>query len=620
MIRRPHTFATISLLVSLAACGGGGHGGSLPPTSPVTPAKKLATATFKFKIPSKTTMSSLRRPAYVSQATEGVAIDWISTNPDDPDYAAAISAACPTTYPAGVTGCTVESSGTVYTFQLAMPSGTYSSSSFTVTTFDQPPSRGGIFTGSMLAQGQTGESFVISVGATNSIPGLTFYGIPASVSLVPAPGQSHVMQYGGTTTSSGSGPQLAIIGAQPQTFFAEPLDADGFIISNNDGTGGVPSVSVAEGSDSCSPACFAIATPGPTASPNTYTLTAQSASATAVIDASASYSSGVTVNGTSGTAVTTAYSVQPVQELWTTVETVEPPFGIFGYALYPNEAVDKPIDGYVDTGALCAGDAAECDFDAAAIDPTDGTIYTTFISSSDDIPGIYAFTQGTGSQGIVPQASAAHNGIAGDIYESVAIDTQQHAFLVDNDSGITSLEVYSTVGSGWSPLTSSNIGSIGAADTVAVAPSAANVPSALVGSLWVGLNTEGFDVFPAYTGGSLTSSPANPTSNPAYPIEVDGFDSAGDLWATDGTNLYVYEIGGTPAAPTLSLIESNPLANAGDVGSSFGAAANQEMWFGQGNGITGFNLFKAGCSGCGIVETSDALSTNAGSFAAFVTP
>jgi len=587
----------------LTACGGGAKGSSLPPVS-APQAKKIGTATFSLKLPSAATMTKLRRRYYQSQATQGVAIDWISTNPDAPDYSAPISATCPGTYPAGVVSCGPDpvDGGTDYTFQLQIPAATYPN--FTVTTFDTPPSSGA-FTGNMLAQGQLAAPVVIAAGTSNTIPSLTFYGIPATVSFVPGPAQSHVVTYGGN---------LAVIGNTPQTFFAQAEDADGFLISSTDS--GAPTVTVAE-SPSDSPQHFTVAT---TTDANEFKLTAVDASANATIDVTA------TPGGTGLSAVTNAVTVTPAQELWTTQEAGSNPNGIFGYAIYPGVASPKgPIDGYQDPigNPLCAAVSSMCNFYDAAIDPASGTIYAAGINGS-SIPVIAAFTQGTGSQGLVaPSTVAFTEPLAGATIEAMAIDANHHGFLIDDNSGTVSLEAYSTASNGWALITSSSSSSIEAAQAVAVAPSSANVPSALTGSIWVGLSSGGLAVYPAFSG-TLTSTPAVLTGFPGGDSnQVIGFDASGRLWSSDGNEVYVYSVSGTPSAPSLTELGSADLASDGTGGSSFGAAEPDTMWFGEGTGEeTGFDAYVATCgsSSCSIAVQSQLLSTSSGSFAAFVTP
>jgi len=600
MTRR--VIASFVALACLTACGGGGGKGSLPPAASAPQTKEIGTATFSLKLPGKNTMTKVRRPYYQSQATQGVGIDWTSSNPASPDYAAAISATCPGTLPAGVTSCSIDANGdTDYSFQLQIPGGTYDN--FTVTTFDTGPvdctqTGSCTFTGNELAQGQVAAPVVITAGASNTIPSLTFYGIPATVSFVAGPAQSHVVTYGGN---------LAVIGDMPQSFFVQAEDADGFLISSSDT--GAPTITVTESAGD-SPQHFTVAS----VSSNEYTLTAVDGSANATIDATA------TPGGTGLAAVTNAVTVTPVQELWTSQELGNLPDGIFGYPLYGGSSPGGAVDIYDDPipNPLCNAVSTNCSFYNAAIDPSSKTIYATFINGSDDIPGVYAFTQESGTQGLVPQSSAAYNGAAGDDYDSMAIDSQHHGFLIDTDSGVVSLEAYSTASNGWSQITTSSAEALGTATSVAVAPTASNVPSALVGTVWVGLSGGGLLVYPAFSG-TLTSTPATVSAGPTYAV---GFDSAGDLWITDENDVYIYRVSGTATAPSISELGSASLADSPYIGASFGAAANQEMWFGEGVGLgEGFDFYQATCSStCTIASSRGVLQPNVGSWAAFVTP
>jgi hypothetical protein len=591
-------------LALLTACGGGGgKGGSLPPTN--TPqTKKIGTATFSLKLPGKNTMSRVRRPYYQSQATAGVAIDWTSTNPYAPDYSAPISAVCPGTpsLPAGVTSCTIDANGdTDYTFQLQMPAGSYSA--FTVTTFDTAPSVGD-FTGNELAQGQVAAPVVITAGASNTIPSLTFYGIPASVSFVPGPAQSHVIQYGGTTTSSGSGPQFAVIGNAPQTFFAQAEDADGFLISSSDS--GAPTVSVAEAS-SDAPLHFTVAT---TANANQFTLTAIDASANATINASA------TPGGTGLPTITHTVLVAPVQELWTIQEAGSYPNGIFGYPIYigTNPINAGPVDGYSDPSgnALCGG--LSCNFQNAAIDPVSGTVFAA--SSTGAAPEVYAFTQGPGSTGLVAPSSAAYALSSSDTVNSIAVDWSHHGFLLYNNDGSYTLAAFDTTSSGatnvWNQVATYNGAGVQSATAIAVAPP--NTPGGLAGTIWVAQNGA-VTVFSPFTGSFTGGVSVTSVGQLAGTNEGIGFDSAGNLWSTDGTNVYSFNV--SSGLGGITEIAQGPLVN-GAFGGSFGAAAGETMWSGQLD-ETGYVAYT--CSGCATIPSPGiGLSTNASSFSAFVTP
>jgi hypothetical protein len=593
--------AMVIPLALLTACGGGaGKSGSLPPATNTPQTKKSGEATFSFKLPGKTTMTKLRRRYYQSQATQGVAIDWTSTDPTHPDYSAPISATCPvptlgnSNLPPGVTSCTIDANGdTDYAFQLQIPAGTYPN--FTVTTFDTAPTVGD-FSGNMLAHGQIAAPVVINPGVANTIPNLTFYGIPASVSFQPGPAQSHVVTYGGN---------LAVIGNQAQTFYTQAQDADGFDISSNDS--GTPTITVAESAND-SPQHFTVAT---TSNPYSFTLTAKDATANATIIVTA------TPGGTGLTSVTRDVTVTPVQELWTTVEAGNAPYGIWGYPVYGTGSAVQPIDGYNDPigNALCGGGGSSCNFDYAAIDPSSNTIYAAGINSS-SIPAIYAFPLSAAPPGLTVPSGAVYTGAAGDNFTSIAIDAHQHGFIVDNNSGSIQLEAYSTSSGSWTPIVP--YGGMGTADAVAVAPTATQVPAALAGSIWVGLSAGGFAVFPQFSGSSFGSPGTATGSGAATPVQVAGFDSNGYLWSTDGSNVYIDSISGTPAAPVVTQLGSLPLSGSAG-GTSFAAGSGDTMFFGEGGGEeTGFNEYVATCgaSSCTISVNAQQVPTASPSFAA----
>jgi hypothetical protein len=617
---RDYAFVTIALLATLAACGGGGGKGSLlPSTGTQSTTKKTGTAIFKLKLPGTSTLAKVRHRTYQSQGTQGVSIDWLSTNPYAPDYAAPITAVCPAQLPSGVASCSIDADGgTDYTFQFPIPAGTYNA--FTVSTFNQTPSESPLAfaaSANMLAQGTVG-GFTVTAGTTTTVPNLTFYGVPSSVSFVPLAGQTHVTQYSPTTGTD----ELAIVGGQPQSFFAYAVDADGYTITNNDGSNTAPTIGLLEvTSDACETAnggsCVSIVTPAPSASPNIFTVAVTSAAQTITLDATATLPNGASADGTSG--VSTSYPIVPAQELWVTTEAGTPPIGLFGYALYNGTTPVGPIDAYADSigNPLCGVSGSSCNFIDAAIDPSSGTIYAAGLNAA-DIPVIVAFVQGTGSAGlIVPTAPVFTASLAGDSYSSIAIDSAHHGFVIDDNSGTITLEAYSTASNGWSQITTS---ASPLADAIAVAPKAANVPSALVGTLWVSAGAGGLLVYPAFNGSSLGSAVA--ASGVGSAPGVVGFDSAGDLWATTASDVDVYRVSGTAAAPVVTLLGSNSLYNVGSTGTSFGAAAGQTMWFGEGGGLeTDFDTYIARCtSTCTFSGIAGQLQTSAASFAAMIAP
>lgn len=551
MIRRTST--VIVMLALLTACGGGGgKGSSLPPTGSAPQAKKIGTATFTLKIPSSSTMTKLRRRYYQSQATQGVAIDWTSSNPNAPDYAAPITATCPSpapsAYPPGVTNCVGPTQsadgGTDYTFQLSIPAGTYPN--FTVTTFDQAPASGETFTASanMLAQGQLAAPVVITGGSSNTITNLTFYGIPAAVSFVPGPAQSHVVTYGGN---------LAVIGNAPQTFFAQAVDADGFVIDSTDGT--APSVTVAE-AESDSPQEFTVAT---TATPYEYTLTAKNAIANATIDLTA------VPGGTGLLSVVDAVVVTPIQELWTTQAGGTGSMGVFGFPLYSTNSYLPSV--FLDTSdpQLCSG---ACNWYYSAIDPR-GDLWVIAQGY-----GVYEFAAGAGSQGLLAPSSPTVIPL-GTSPQSVAIDSNGYIYLVDSYN--STIKIYNTSAPSSTPLatiTDSN----GIPASIAIAPN---------GDIYVG-DSVGITVFGPYSGGaSAPSQVGQITSGVGYP-EGLAFDPSGNLWIYDEED-GVVEV--TSATTSSVSVKASTTPGTTDGAEQLGVTAQGAGWMGGPGSLNGIYAY-----------------------------
>ena len=551
------TLALLSALLS-ACGGGGGKGGSLPPTGSNPQAKKIGTAAFTLKIPGSSTMTKLRRRYYQSQATQGVAIDWVSTNPSAPDYSAPITATCPSpapsAYPPGVTNCVGPTQsadgGTDYTFQLSIPAGTYPN--FTVTTFDQAPASGETFTASanMLAQGQLAAPVVITGGTSNTIPNLTFYGIPASVSFVPGPAQSHVTTYSGN---------IAVIGDAPQTFFAQAVDADGFVIDSTDS--GAPTVTVTEAA-SDSPQEFSIAT---TATPYEFTLAAKNASGNATIVLNA------TPGGTGLLPMPPeSVTLTPVQEMWA-IESAGPVNAIDGFPLYPSNSYNPgstPLDSANPSFPNCG---SPCNWAWSAIAPN-GDLWVEGEGTPD---ALYVFKQGAGSQGLVAPSGAAPVPL-GSTPQGIAIDANANVYVSDSSSG--SVTIYNTSGTQLALISG-----VTSPTGIAIAPNTPNVPSALAGSIWVGCSPN----ICAYT-------PYSGTTPTAIALSTDGtlsfaqglaFDSSGHLWVYDevGGVISVYSIGGSATSATLSRAAVS--LSLGSIDSSIGS--NQLGVTAQGTGWIG---------------------------------
>lgn len=589
--------AALLCAATASACGGGGGGGSVNSVVPKTPSKAPGTATFSFKLPGKSTMAKLRRPYYVSQATQGVAIDWISTDPTHPDYGAAVSATCPipSAYPAGVTNCTIDGQGnTDYTFALQIPAGTYP---LTVSAFNAAPTVGGVFAGSMLAQGQLAAPITIVAGQNTLISGLTFYGVPASVSFVPAEAQSHVTPLNGG---------YAIVGNTPQTFYAQATDAEGFAISSSDS--GAPAIAVAE--SAADPAQY-LSVSG---SANKYTVTAVQAApsgTTPVIRVTA------TSTGTGLPSVSNTFNVTTVAELWTTQSSggTASSYGLNGYALYPPSYTPLLLDFTYDPtpDSLCSAVNA-CSFEPAAAGPN-GSIVAVGVST---VPSrLYEFTPASGSQPpVLPTAALP---ITSPSFSNVAADSSGHLFFTDNSLG--TLSALSTPGATSVSATASGLASV---MSVTVAPSTDPI-SALRESVWVGDGNATPVAAYAPFSGALTPIPVTFTSMAPPSVVTLGFDVVGQIWMSDGTYLYVYSVSGGLSGVTLTPLLASPYMPSPFVaGSSFGADVQGNMWLGEFTSTTGMlplSLSSTPCSSppCTVTE-GNAVSTGAPVDAAFTVP
>jgi hypothetical protein len=546
--------ASLAILTLLTACGGGGGTAASNAVIPKTPAKAPTTATFAFALPGKATSARVRRPYYQSQATAGVAIDWNSTDPTHPDYAAAIGAVCPGTLPTGITACTIDALGnTDYTFQLAMLPGRYT---FTVSTFAMAPVSG-VFTGTVLAQGQLAAPVVISSGTTNTITGLTFYGVPAGVSFVAGPAQSHVALLNGG---------YAVVGNAPQTFYAQATDAAGFAIASSDS--GAPTVTLSEAASDATQN-FAIAS----SSKYAFTLTAEAASPTSV---PATITVNAVAGGTGLPPFSTNFAVTAVQELWTTQAGGTGTEGIAGYPLYPPSYLPStPLD--LSNPQNCDG---QCDWSWGALDNSGNIwVYETLTASA------YVFAQGSGSQG--PIAPSVPQTIPfGSSPQAFTIDTDNHIYITNTSSSPGTISIWPTLKA---PVLAVIQDAQAEPVAVAVAPSAPNVLAALIGTIWVA-DAKGISVFTAYTSGVPTRITVSGGPGGAQAV---AFDPSGHLWVYDtGGNLDVYTISGSTSAATMSLVAQVPVAST-DGANQLGITAQGTAWMGGPgslNGMYSYNL------------------------------
>ena len=590
MMRSKRALSSI-LMLTLAACGGGG-GGSVGtvPGIPSHPTQGATTAKFSFRLPSRTTMTRIRRPAYLSQGTQGVSIDWISSDPTHPDYAAPVSAVCPGTLPAGVTACSIDAQGnTDYTFLLSINPGTYT---ITVTTFDAAPSGAPLSfasTAHVLSQGQMPAT--ISAGQSNTISPATFYGVPASVTFVPAPGQVHTIDFNGG---------FGIIGSVAQTFFAQSLDAGGYAITGSDP--GAPTITVAESAGD-SPQLLSIAQ----SNSFTYTVRALSAAAGAAAN--------VTITSTAGgglvSTATSNVTITPIPELWTTQAAGGNPtaYGLNGYALIPPTYRPSlsPIDFVYDNASanLC-GSGLQCQFESAA-----ATANGVVVAESVQTARLYEFAPTTSfTSALLPGSALPFTTTSP---ANLTFDDAGRLYVIDNTSG-TLVELPSPVGS---PVTAST--QIRGAAAIAIAPSMSALPLSLQQSIWTVDPSGNFFVFPPFTGSFGAPIPVN-GSTVASPPTAMTFDSNGNLWVDAGTTLYTYSVAGSTSGIMLTPL-AGPYALTGAQGSNFGAAPNGTMYLGYFGSFTGIDSFTlTGCPSSCTINEIQALNTLAPVDASIVVP
>ncbi len=600
------TIVPFLAVLVLAACSGGGSTGALTPSAPIGPTQ-AGKATLAIKIPSKSLMTALRRPFYQSQATAGIAFTWNSSDPTHPDLAFPVSATCPSPLPQGITSCSIDSTGsTIYQFTIDITPGTYPN--FKVTTFDTAPTGASPTTSTfstaahVLSQAALPTPITIVSGKDTTLPNMTFYGIPQSVSLIPYPSQSHVQQTGQYS--------YQIVGNAQQDFGVAALDAGGFLIGSTDS--GAPTITVSEGS-SDSPQEFAIAK-----------LTGANEYGIGAIAAAASPQGTITVTATAGASgfapVSATYTIVPIQEMWITQSTAGATtgYGLAGYPLDPpGYAPVTPMDFTYDDPTLNAcGVGVSCSWRAATQLPD-----TSFVAASATNGHLYRFVQGTGSE---PPAFPQQlpTGYTSTTIAALAADNAGHIYIADNSANglvmLPSATSTAVVVPSLSPMYP---------DAIAIAPSLASIPSSLQQTAWVAnYSVSQSPIFGYYVNGS-----GMPTDFPVTVIDGQrplgivtalGFDANGYLWAFDGSSIHVYSISGTTSNATATELLTTPYAPTTVLsGASFGATAQGAMWlasFGSASTITQFTL--SGCPTSCTVMPGTTSYLNADADSAIVVP
>jgi hypothetical protein len=604
----------VLISATITACsGGGGQSSGVPPALPLDHANGAMALTFV--IPPASKQSTYRqpfhghvaRPLWDSPSALGAGINYAASvsalgSPNTPQAAFNFATAC-----TAANDCSQNADGTrSYTVTIPIPNGTYA---LEVTEWDQPPS-GTSFPASANELSQGVGS--VTINGTTPI-NLSLNGIPASVVLVPAPGQSHVQPppapfpvhgalrhrtFGGYTSSG-----YTIVGNGPTQWFAEALDADGNLITGN----GAPAITFTQPSGSPYLA-ISSSTQGPQ---NLYTFRAlQATLATAATPPTASFN--LAVNATNGASppVTLASTTVPItteQELWVSENAGSGLLGLSGWPLNP-----------VSTYATLAQP-----FDFAPIPSTSnntlmaidskGNFWTYETSVSP--PAVAEFAQVGGSQ--PPQPATGIFTDTGVTIDGLVGDGSGNIWVLDNASPYGTLRSYNVANAGSGGVTAGPDYSFTSSDAARSPSSVTIAPS---GYVWVAGSTTSLQVFPPT---ALTSSTtvAIPALSPALTsISSIAFGPDGTLWVC-GTNtasiqtLAAFTLSGSASSPTLTSAGS-PATNV-TCNAEMAATAQQSVWIPQ----LGFEIaVEYAVQSGAVIPTSNIVNVQATAYGDVIAP
>ncbi len=598
---RRRSIGSLLLVIALAACGGNGATPLVGPhTTPPQPAPQRVT--FRLKVPPARQQVRRKhwiRGKYVSPATLGVGISYWTSTPVTQDRTPQIAFDLATCLAAD--GCTssTSSGATTYTLTAAVPAGTYG---FDVTTWDASPTgtlpSAGVFanTANALSEGAI-ASQTISPGTTPTLS-LTLNGVPATLSLVPRPDQTHVAQI-----TSG----YQIVGSAPVQFLLNAVDADGYtivgsgapVVSFSNAAGDLEFTCPSASNGICSSIDLSAATAG---TPNLVNVQAVAYSDANPISPVALSSS----DGSNPTLRTTAtVSITEIPELWVSFVggAGTCPCGLFGYPMAKSNGyvptTFNPIDATLTTNLAN---------NAVAIDATGAPWLAVQPNASYSVSGIDALTAPSGT--VPPQLPANFGstttltlpGGTASQADGMAIDGNDLLWVADSQYRSGSGEIVSYLIANGSD-TPTTYPSVNRSFIIPYGIAAAPPSSSVGGSIWVAASN-GIYVKPV--GGSSFIAAGGPGSADSVGI------GPGDLaWVCTGApNLSVYAITGSASAPTLG---STPLASTSSVNCEqqmavlqapdLPATTNSIAFMGNGFGIAGITEFAYNSSTGAIAAT-----------------
>lgn len=575
---------SVALIASLAACGGGG--GSSPSAIPAKP-QGTGSLTITFKVPTKTAQLRPHRkgslqPMYESPATQGVGISIAASQsalpaPQSPTFAFDLSTCTPTN------NCTQNTDGSrSYTLQSGIePVGSYF---MAMETWDVAPTSGAFPTGTTheLSDGIA----PVTISAINTSVNISLNGIPATVTAVPMPNQTHVR-----VDTSGSG--YDIIGNVPTQWLVTALDNDGYLITGD----GEPHFSFTTNG---------VYTVAPAVATGQYTVTtilAKSIPEPITITAQGLGPSNVTSNQGS-------VAITPLQELWVTANgDAGGPIGIYGFQLVP----DPQAPGTSSPSGPVFGPPMQC--------CPEHETYIDFISTDDqyaaiaqDASGvlwvydstantIQSFTISNTTNALTPGIAIS---TAGKNIQALACDGNGFLYAIDAIAGALDVWQVVTATPGTTPTFTTTIASA-EPEGISVVPQNGLYPSGVAGDVVVA-DANGFDAYTNASSGAPTFiGNVLGTSNGYSP----GFASdSATMWAL--TNTTEPTLTGYTVGSGFSLAQQGQLVLAHANNGALAAGLSQYAYVSS--GLTGasqvdvFNLFD------GAITADDTYNGGSGNY------
>jgi hypothetical protein len=556
LMRLQHLFIRLLLCGSVSAtaltgCGGSAGNSQLVPVTRTSTAAK-GTVNFVVAIPNPPAVNAARRPAYVSPATQSMAVTIVQGSTTVLSENIDLT---PTS-----SNCSSSSSGTTCTFTMALNPGSYTAS---ITTYD-----GTNGTGNALSLAQL-VPFAVVADQANQVS-LTLNGIPRSI---------------------------VAIRTSATTVIVEAKDADGYIIIG----AGSPTFTAAQTSG---PAIATITQPT-TSQPNliSFALATPSTYGTEMVGVTASYPQGTNACLQTGAICTLSPQISVAHTPAMVFATNSNANDVLAYTLPLSGATQTPSTFAIDDPVPMAKDADDDVFVATSNAPTElaeiappytaitltntlGGSYPYGMAVAPDLDVLVTVSGGAFDAYAAPYASAPSSNATGPLPLAYAVATD-----ATNNAYVTYASTDGEVCGFAAPFTAAPF----ACTTTATKPYAALVSGStlLVGEL------SGIEIFSLPLTASATPI-ATLSSGVSY-VKDMALDASGDLWvanAEGGTGLGSVEEFAAPLSNGESPSVTLSMPSAGHASyDTFGVALDS-----QGNLYVLNALTQAQSTGGGLLE------------------